>query len=226
MTDKLRVLIVDDSAIVRRGIRTLLELDEGIEIAGEAGDGDTAVQMAAETRPDIVLLDVRMPHRDGLSVVSVLAPEYRVLMLTFSDEPHVIRSAMDAGATGYLVHGTFDANSLAATVRSAAAGMAALSGPALEAMRSPDSAVVASGPNNGWGLSARQAEVMELIAAGRSNREIARQLFLTEKTVKNHINQIFSKLGAANRGQAIAIWVGTAACGPTPSMSPDWAHSR
>ncbi|MFT3875684.1 MAG: response regulator transcription factor [Propioniciclava sp.] len=211
MPNRLRTLIVDDSAVMRRGIRTLLELDDGIEVVGEAGDGDAALAMAAQTSPDIVLLDVRMPRRDGLSIVAELTRTARVLMLTFSDESHVVREAMAAGATGYLVHGTFDADSLAATVRSSASGMAALSGPALTAMMAGDQP--AAGPRPGkasaWGLSVRQAEVMDLISQGRSNREIARELFLTEKTVKNHINQIFMKLSASNRGQAIATWLGT-----------------
>lgn len=211
MTGKIKALIVDDSAVVRRGVRTLLELDDGIEVVGEASDGDAALALATESRPDIVLLDVRMPRRDGLSIIAELAQSARVLMLTFSDESNVIHKAMAAGATGYLVHGTFDADSLAATVRSAASGMAALSGPALSAMMTPEQPD-ASSPDKAatWGMSLRQAEVMDLIAKGRSNREIARDLFLTEKTVKNHINQVFSKLGAANRGQAIATWLGTA----------------
>lgn len=209
MTHPVRTLIVDDSAVVRRGVRTLLELDEGIEVVGEAGDGESALALAAESRPDIVLLDVRMPKRDGLSVVSTLAQGSRVLMLTFSDEPHVIRSAMESGATGYLVHGTFDAESLAATVRSAASGMAAFSGPALTAMMAPPEPPDLAAKGLEWGLSLRQVEVMELIAAGRGNREIARDLFLTEKTVKNHINQIFSKLQVQTRAQAIALWLGT-----------------
>ena len=211
MTDNIKALIVDDSAVVRRGVRTLLELDGGIDIVGEADDGEVGLALAAQTQPDIVLLDVRMPRRDGLSIVAELSRSARVLMLTFSDDSHVVRQAMSAGATGYLVHGTFDADSLAATVRSAAAGMAALSGPAISAMMGgggtdephPDKA-------EKWALSARQAEVMDLISQGRTNREIAKELFLTEKTVKNHINQIFTKLNAGNRGQAIAAWLGTA----------------
>lgn len=216
MTDRIKALIVDDSAVVRRGVRTLLELDDDIEVVGEAGDGDAALALAAETQPDIVLLDVRMPRRDGLSIIAELAQAARVLMLTFSDESHVIHQAMAAGATGYLVHGTFDADSLAATVRSAASGMAALSGPALSAMLAPAQAEPVNGADRAgkWGLSLRQAEVMDLIAQGSSNREIAKALFLTEKTVKNHINQVFSKLDAANRGQAIATWLGTAPGSP------------
>ena len=211
MTEQIKALIVDDSSVVRRGVRTLLELDGGIRVVGEAGDGDEGLRLAAETKPDIVLLDVRMPRRDGLSIVAELVRSSRVLMLTFSDEATVVREAMVAGATGYLVHGTFDADSLAATVRSAAAGMAAFSGPALNAMMNGDRSLSDTTTKaSTWGLSLRQSEVMNLIAQGSSNREIARELFLTEKTVKNHINQIFTKLDASNRGQAIAAWLGTA----------------
>lgn len=211
MTEPIKALIVDDSSVVRRGVRTLLELDGGIRVVGEAGDGDEGLKLAAETKPDIVLLDVRMPRRDGLSIVAELVRSSRVLMLTFSDEASVVREAMVAGATGYLVHGTFDADSLAATVRSAAAGMAAFSGPALSAMMNGDRSLSDTTTKaSRWGLSLRQSEVMDLIAQGRSNREIARELFLTEKTVKNHINQIFTKLHATSRGAAIAAWLGTA----------------
>ena len=210
MTEQIKALIVDDSSVVRRGVRTLLELDGGIRVVGEAGDGDEGLRLAAETKPDIVLLDVRMPRRDGLSIVAELVRSSRVLMLTFSDEATVVREAMVAGATGYLVHGTFDADSLAATVRSAAAGMAAFSGPALNAMMNGDRSLSDTTTKaSTWGLSLRQSEVMNLIAQGRSNREIARELFLTEKTVKNHINQIFSKLQVQTRAQAIALWLGT-----------------
>lgn len=205
----IKVLIVDDSQVVRRGIRALLELAPDLKVVGEAGDGDQALTMAAERTPDVVLLDVQMPGRDGLSVVSTLAASARILMLTFSDTPEVIHAAMDAGATGYVVHGTFDADTLAATVRNVADGLGVFSGPALQAIRTGPVATVDS-PADPWGLSARQVEVLEQVAGGLTNTEIARKLFLSEKTVKNHINQIFAKVGAQNRGQAIALWLGRA----------------
>lgn len=204
------VLIVDDSEVMRRGIRTLLELDDSLEIVGEAADGDTALRLARELQPQVTLMDVRMPGRDGLSVVADVAALGRVLMLTFSDEPHVIREALAAGATGYLVHGTFNADSLATTVRGAAAGMSTLSEPALQAVQTPAEIAGVDTPGERWGLSARQVEVMNCIATGLGNREIARELFLTEKTVKNHINQIFTKLGVTSRSQAMARWLGSA----------------
>ncbi len=207
MATPVRVAIVDDSAVMRRGISALLEVDEGVVVVGEAGDGDEALALADRESPDIVLLDVRMPRRDGVSVVRELSARCRVLMLTFSDETDIIRRALDEGAVGYLVHGTFDADSLAAMVRTAAAGTTALSGPALTAVLSPAAPARRTGEE--WGLSARQAEVMDLVSRGQNNRAIAQGLFLTEKTVKNHINQIFAKLGASSRGEAIATWLGT-----------------
>lgn len=211
----LKVLIVDDSEVVRRGIRALLELAPDLAIVGEAGDGDEALALAANTHPDVVLLDVQMPGRDGLSVVATLAQRARVLMLTFSDTPAVIHSAMDSGATGYIVHGTFDADSLAATVRNVAHGLSVFSGPALDAVRAGKAASVASPAEpDSLGLSTRQVEVLDLVSRGLTNQEIAQELFLTPKTVKNHINQIFSKLGVLNRGQAIALWLARAQRGP------------
>ncbi|MBL8931182.1 MAG: response regulator transcription factor [Kineosporiaceae bacterium] len=201
------VVLVDDSPVVRAGLRTLIALDDGIEILAEAGDGDEAVRQVRRTRPDVVLLDVRMPRRDGLSAVRELVEHAAVVMLTFSDEPHVIHRALQDGARGYLVHGTFDADSLGAMVRSAAAGGGAFSGPALEVLRSGVPAPERPSPRLRYGLSERQAEVMDLIAQGRSNREIAAHLFVAEKTVKNHINQIFAALGVSTRARAIVLWL-------------------
>lgn len=203
------VCIVDDSTVMRRGIRSLLETDDALSIVGEAGDGDEALRVVRRVAPDVVLLDVRMPSRDGLSVVRELSEISHVLMLTFSDENDVIHSALEEGAIGYLVHGTFDAEGLAAMVRAAAEGTGAMSGPALKALRSGRRGP-SSGANRGqYDLSGRQAEVMDLVAAGKANGAIAKELFLSEKTVKNHINQIFPKLRVTTRAEAIVTWLGT-----------------
>lgn len=207
MSDRLRVLLVDDSPVVRVGLKALLATDPGLEVVGEAGDGDAAVAATAQLSPDVVLLDVRMPGRDGLSVVRELAASTSVLMLTFSDEPHVIQQALKDGAVGYLVHGTFDANSLGHMVRAAVAGSGSFSGPALQVLLNGAPAATGEVDRSGLGLSERQAEVMALIAEGRSNRDIAKELFLAEKTVKNHINQIFAVLGVTSRAEAIVLWL-------------------
>jgi DNA-binding NarL/FixJ family response regulator len=133
-------------------------------------------------------------------------------MLTFTDEPEVVRAAVAAGACGYLVHGTFEADTLAQSVRGAASGTGAFSRAALAALRpalTPAPAVIAL-RNGGHELSQRQFEVMEVIASGRTNSEIAKEFFLSEKTVKNHINQIFARLGVGSRAEAMAVWLGTA----------------
>lgn len=206
----LTVAIVDDSSVMRRGIRALLETDDELEVVGEAGNGDEALALVTRQRPDVVLLDVRMPQRDGLSVVGQLAERTHVLMLTFSDENDVILTALEAGAIGYLVHGTFDADRLSAMVRAAAEGTGSLSGPALAALRNgrPPAEAEAGPEPSVMGLSGRQVEVMDLVSTGAANGNIAKELFLSEKTVKNHINQIFAKLGVTTRAEAIVVWLG------------------
>ena len=204
-----KVCVVDDSAVMRRGIRALLETHDDLELVAEAGDGVEALEVVPASGCDVVLLDVRMPVRDGVSVVRELSEHAHVLMLTFSDEPDVILTALEEGAIGYLVHGTFDAEALGGMVRAAADGTGALSGPALEALRPGRGSRVSDVPvRDTRDLSGRQVEVMDLVAAGRSNGAIAQELFLSEKTVKNHINQIFAKLGVASRSEAIVSWLG------------------
>ncbi len=208
-----RVLVVDDNVMVRKGLRSLLETSDLIEVVGEASDGIHAESMVRALRPEVVLLDVRMPRRDGVQTAQAIAGLTTVIMLTFTDEPEHIRAAVAAGASGYLVHGTFDAGSLVQTVRGAVLGGGAFSRQALEALRTPtaaaDPAVVQRERQAQFGLSERQAELMDLIARGMSNGEIAGTLFLSEKTVKNHINGIFGRLVVTSRAEAIAVWLGT-----------------
>jgi DNA-binding NarL/FixJ family response regulator len=207
-----KVLIVDDNDVVRMGLRSILEAGPGLMIVGEARNGEQAVELTRRLQPDVVLLDVRMPHRDGVSVVGEISSFATVIMLTFSDEPEVVRRAVAAGASGYLVHGMFDASTLAQTVRGAAAGNGAFTATALDALRPmllrpPVEAGLRSGEHT---LTQRQVEVMEVIASGRTNPQIAKAFFLSEKTVKNHINQIFARLDVGSRAEAIAVWLGTA----------------
>lgn len=207
-----QVLIVDDNDVVRMGLRSLLEASVDLVIVGEARNGEQAVDLTRRLLPDVVLLDVRMPRRDGLSVVGEISALSTVIMLTFSDEPEVVRSAVAAGASGYLVHGMFDAGTLAQSVRGAATGNGAFSRSALDALRPalsrpPAALGLKAGGHN---LSLRQVEVMDAIACGRTNPQIAKAFFLSEKTVKNHINQIFSRLGVGSRAEAMAVWLGTA----------------
>ncbi|MEO9322610.1 response regulator transcription factor [Nocardioides sp. C4-1] len=207
-----RTLIVDDNPVVRTGLRSLLDASPDVEVVGEAGDGILAESMVRNLSPDVVLLDVRMPRRDGVQTARVIAPLTTVVMLTFTDEPEHIRAALDAGAAGYLVHGSFDASTLVHTVRQAAQGAGAFSRQALEVIRegraSADHAVEHEDRQRQFDLSERQRELMELISRGLTNAEIAAELYLAEKTVKNHVNAIFGKLVVTNRSEAIAVWLG------------------
>jgi DNA-binding NarL/FixJ family response regulator len=208
----IRVMIVDDNAVIRRGVAALLEEAEDIRLVGEAGDGREAIRVAGEAKPDVVLLDVRMPVMDGVEAAGPLAERARVMMLTYTDEQDRVVAAIRAGASGYLVHGQFDADELATRVRQLAAGETVLSpaivGTVFEALRkTPGSADEADGPAS---LTEREREIMNLISQGLTNRDIANRFVLSEKTVKNHVNRIYSKLGATNRAQATALWLGTA----------------
>lgn len=212
-TGPTRVLVVDDNPVVRRGLRSYLETSDRIEVVGEAADGIAAEAAVREHRPDVTLLDVRMPRRDGISTAQAIRDLTVVVMMTFTDEPQHIRAALDAGATGYLVHGAFDADALVQTVLGAAVGTGAFSPQALEVLRvgrqEGDVEEQRRAAQAKYGLSDRQGELMELIARGMTNAEIARELFLAEKTVKNHVNAIFGKLVVTNRAEAIAVWLGT-----------------
>jgi DNA-binding NarL/FixJ family response regulator len=206
------VLIVDDNAVIRRGVGALLADTADVKVVGEAGDGREAIRIASEVRPDVVLLDVRMPVMDGIAAAGPLSERARVMMLTYTDEEEQVVAAIRAGASGYLVHGQFDADELVARIRQLAAGETVLSpavvGTVFEALRrTPGAPEDPFGPAS---LTAREREIMNLIAQGLTNGQIAERFVLSEKTVKNHVNRIYSKLGAANRAQATALWLGTA----------------
>ncbi len=205
-------MIVDDNPVIRRGVAALLAEAEDIKVIGEAGDGREAVRQASELRPDVVLLDVRMPVMDGVAAAGPLSERARVMMLTYTDEEDQVVAAVRAGASGYLVHGHFEADELAERIRQLAAGETVLSpgvvGTVFEALRrTPGSPDEATGPAS---LTGREQEIMNLIAQGLTNGQIAAQFVLSEKTVKNHVNRIYGKLGAVNRAQATALWLGTA----------------
>jgi DNA-binding NarL/FixJ family response regulator len=200
-----RVGIADDNPVVRMGIRSLLSTAEDIVVVGEAGDGAAAVRLARTAKPDVMLLDVRMPRQDGVSAARDVSEHTAVLMLTYAESPEVVSAAVKAGARGYLVHGHFTENELLQAVRMAAHGLGTFSAQAVLALSNPKPSRTALASR--FGLSEREADVMELIAQGAANGEIARALFISEKTVKNHINKIFTKLPANNRGHAVSLWL-------------------
>lgn len=205
------VLIVDDSAVIRQGLRALLGATPEIVVVGEASNGTEAQEMARRVEPDVVLLDVKMGRPpDGIAVAKELSSRCRVLMLTFSDEPATIREAVMAGAVGYLVHGHFDVTDLVGSVLGAARGTGVFSPQAVDALRSSlnDPAPPDLSHRGQFGLTEREIEIMDLIAAGLTNAEIAKKSFVAVKTVRNHVNHIFAKLSVTSRAEAVSLWLG------------------
>lgn len=206
----IRVLLVDDNAIVRRGVASLLAEAGDIEVVGEAADGREALARARDLRPDVVCLDIRMPIMDGVSAAAELSVGTRVLMLTYGEEEHLVTGAMKAGAAGYLVHGRFAPEELEQRIRDVAAGELVLS-PAVtpivfRALRQGGEQAQDAGFD---ALTEREKDVMALLARGLTNADIARELVVAPKTIKNHLAHIYVKLGAHSRGEAVAAWLGT-----------------
>ncbi|MFD6079567.1 response regulator [Streptomyces hydrogenans] len=206
MADKpIRVLLVDDHQVVRRGLRTFLEVQDDIEVVGEAGDGAEGVARAEELRPDVVLMDIKMPGIDGIEALKRLrglANPAKVLIVTSFTEQRTVVPALRAGASGY-VYKDIDPDALAGAIRSVHAGHVLLQPEVAGALLAQDDPQ--GGTGRGTTLTEREREVLGLIADGRSNREIARALVLSEKTVKTHVSNILMKLDLADRTQA-ALW--------------------
>jgi two-component system, NarL family, response regulator LiaR len=205
----IRVLIVDDHAVVREGLRTYLELQDGIEVTGEAADGVQALEQAATLSPDVILMDLVMPRLDGVRAMRSLrqrASSSRVIVLTsFLDDARLM-PALEAGAAGYLLKDV-EPSELAAAIRTAHAGEAIIdptvAGRLLRTLAGPRTPA----PADGERLTRREREVLTLIAAGRSNKRIAVELGIAEKTVKTHVGHVLAKLGVADRTQAALLAV-------------------
>ena len=203
----IRVLVVDDHELLRTGLVTVLASDPAIEVVAQAPDGPTAVSLAMELRPDVVLMDVEMPGGDGITAIAQLrerAPSIRCLVLTMFDLDDYVVEALRAGAAGFLLK-TTDPAVLTASVRSCAAGETTL-GPSVVA-RLVDSYVAhPSIPAPGIDqLTHRELDVLRSMAKGLSNAEIADELFLAETTVKTHVARILAKLGVRDRVQAVVL---------------------
>ena len=218
MTGAIRVLVADDQGLVREGLMTLLDAAPGIEPVGAASDGAQAVELCAELLPDVVLMDLRMPNMDGVQATRQIReshPDIEIVVLTTHADEASILDALGAGARGYL---TKDAGiaEISRAVQAAAAHQALLD-PLVQqqllAAATAGPAPTSQGPEAGGeatppaplpdDLTPREAEVLSLIARGLSNREIAAALFVSEATVKTHINHVFSKINARDRAQAV-----------------------
>jgi DNA-binding NarL/FixJ family response regulator len=205
LLEELRVLLVDDHDLFRSGLRTLLE-DQGLQVVGEADNGRAALQLVAELAPDVIVMDLKMPGLTGVETtrqVSSIAPRTRVVVLTISADDDDVMAALLAGACGYLLKNS-SIDQLVAGIHAAAGGESLISpqiaAKVLQRLRAqtPDTAARAIRTE----LSARELEVLRLIAIGKDNAEIARDLFISPKTVKNHISNILMKLQIENRIQA------------------------
>ncbi|MGW7238995.1 response regulator [Streptomyces sp. NPDC054804] len=231
----LRVLVADDNPVIRAGLTAVLRAADGLTVVAEADDGRAAYEAALRLHPDVILLDVRMPGVDGMSALPHLVRLAPVMMLTYSDETEIVQEAVRLGAGGYLVHGEFTTAQLAQAVRDVGGGrphftptatnalLAHIRGhatahakPELRALPthfppkglSQLQSAVGQSSRSRFQLSGREAEIMNLIASGMNNQQIAAVCFISEKTVKNHINRIFAKLHTATRAQATAKWLG------------------
>ena len=205
ITPPVSVLIVDDHPVVRQGLRVLLEVQDGIEVAGEAGDGPAALALAAEREPDVILLDLKLPGMDGLAVLNELKASHnpaRVLILTSVTDHAAAAAAIRNGAAGVL-YKDVDPDALVRAIRAVHDGHLLFAPEAAGSLlHSP------SWPNRGLdALTTREREVLAELAQGRSNREIARALHVSEKTVKAHVSSVLAKLGVQDRTQAALLAV-------------------
>jgi DNA-binding NarL/FixJ family response regulator len=205
--DPIRVAVVDNEELFRRGLTMLLGLEDGLEVVGEAGDGVAATELAAVTAPDVILMDVRMPKRSGIEAcvtIKEVAPTARIIMLTVSDEEADLYDAVKNGASGYLLKDS-SIEEVAQAIRVVADGQSLIS-PSMaiklldefKQMSRSDRQQVPS-PR----LTDRELEVLKLVAQGLNNREIAKRLFISENTVKNHVRNILEKLQLHSRMEAV-----------------------
>jgi DNA-binding NarL/FixJ family response regulator len=212
-SETIRVLIVDDHALFRRGIQMVLESEPDIEVVGEASDGNEALEQAEQTTPDVVLMDVRMPRLSGIEAAGVLKdtmPSTRIIMLTISDEEGDLYEAIKAGASGYLLK-EISIEEVAGAVRSVHQGQSMIS-PAMASKLLTEFASMARGRQERTSVPAprlteRELQVLKLVARGKNNRDIGTDLFISENTVKNHVRNILDKLHLHSRMEAVVYAV-------------------
>jgi two-component system NarL family response regulator len=211
--EPIRVLVVDDHALFRRGLQMVLEQEEDIEVVGEAGDGAEAVERATDSMPDIVLMDVRMPKRGGIDACTAIkdaVPSAKIIMLTISDEEADLYDAIKAGASGYLLK-EISIEEVAAAIRAVNEGQSLIS-PSMASKLLTEFASMIKRTDDRQQvptprLTDREMEVLKLVAKGLNNRDIAKQLFISENTVKNHIRNILEKLQLHSRMEAVVYAV-------------------
>ena len=211
--DAIKVLIVDDHALFRRGLQMVLENEPDIDVVGEGGDGQEAIDMAESSTPDVVLMDVRMPKHSGIEAtrqIKDMLPSTKILMLTISDEEGDLYEAIKAGASGYLLK-EISIEEVADAVRSVHAGQSLISPSMASKLLTEFAAMVKRADERtqvpGPRLTERELEVLKLVAKGLNNRDIGAELFISENTVKNHVRNILEKLHLHSRMEAVVYAV-------------------
>ncbi|HBB31880.1 MAG TPA: DNA-binding response regulator [Cyanobacteria bacterium UBA8803] len=203
----IRILLVDDQSLIRRGLKAVLQFEEGLEVLGEADNGETAIHQVAALHPDVILMDIRMPVMDGVAATREICqrfPQTNVLVLTTFDDDEYVTQALQYGAAGYLLKDT-PPEELAQAIRAVHKGYTQL-GPGIGKKIIAQIPTPPPSPSSSWEeLTPREQEILQFIAKGASNREIAQVLYISEKTVKNHVTNILSRLNLRDRTQA-AIW--------------------
>ena len=219
-TQRIRVALADDQRLLREGLRIIIEATPDIELVGEAEDGEAATELAATMQPDVLLMDIRMPRRDGIAATACVrdvSPRTRVLLLTTFDTPELVVEGMRAGASGYLLKDC-SAEELRAAIRAIARGQVLLQAQSaaqlLAEMQAPNSETPPGADRLGQnsddasdksGLTDREREVLRLITQGHTNAEIAGALVVSEATIKTHVHHLLNKLGARDRAHAIVL---------------------
>jgi NarL family two-component system response regulator LiaR len=201
----IRVMLVDDHLMVRRGLATFLKVFDDLELAGEAGSGEAAIQLCEKLLPDVILMDMVMPDMDGATATRLIrqqCPEVQVLALTSFKEEKLVQNALQAGAIGYLLKDV-SADELAQAIRAAHAGRATLSPEAAQALVH----AATQPPEPGHDLTERERAVLTLLVEGLNNTQIAARLVVSPSTIKSHVSNILSKLGVASRSEAVALAV-------------------
>ncbi len=205
---KIRVAIADDQRLLREGLRIILEAAPDMIVVGEAENGVEAVKLAQEEQPEVMLMDIRMPLRDGIAATEAIRkalPNVRVLLLTTYDTPELVIEGLRAGAAGYLLKDS-SAEELCAAVRTVARGQVLLqANSAAQLLAGLTLPAQPQSQAEKLGLTERERDVLRLIVVGRNNSEIASELYVSEATVKTHINHIFAKLGARDRTHAVVL---------------------
>ena len=199
----IRVMLVDDHAMVRRGLATFLKVFSDMQLVGEAENGETAIQLCGEVLPDVILMDMAMPAMDGAATTRAIRqkfPHVQIIALTSYKDGKIIKNALEAGAIGYLLK-DISADDLAWAIRAAHAGRATLSPEAAQALVESAN----QPPASGLDLTQREREVLKLMIEGLNNTQIAGQLTVSPSTIKSHVSNILNKLGVSNRTEAVAL---------------------